>query len=94
MGSELRCLASNERGLQNSQDDTVSPPHIVLLYTQEWLSAVSRVQKEEKERISKFVFSRDAKLALVRDEEGGGGGVGQGYSSSKPASQGLQVNII
>lgn len=42
----------------------------MLLYTQEWLSAVSRVQKEEKERISKFVFSRDAKLALVRDEEG------------------------
>ena len=73
MGSELRCLASNERGLQNSQDDTVSPPHIVLLYTQEWLSAVSRVQKEEKERISKFVFSRDAKLALVRDEEERGG---------------------
>lgn len=31
---------------------------------------MSRVQKEEKERISKFVFSRDAKLALVRDEEG------------------------
>ena len=71
MGSELRCLASHERGLQKSQDGTASPPHIVLLYTQEWLSAVSRVQEEEKERISKFVFSRDAKLALVR---GGGGG--------------------
>ena len=33
---------------------------------QEWLCGLSLVQPEEADRISKFVFRRDAKLALVR----------------------------
>lgn len=32
---------------------------------QEWLSGLALLQHEEAERISKFVYRKDAKLALV-----------------------------
>lgn len=39
----------------------------------EWLLAVRSIQPEEKTRIGKFVFARDAKAALVLEAFGEGG---------------------
>uniref|UniRef100_A0A8C9FEM5 L-aminoadipate-semialdehyde dehydrogenase-phosphopantetheinyl transferase n=1 Tax=Pavo cristatus TaxID=9049 RepID=A0A8C9FEM5_PAVCR len=39
---------------------------------EEWLLAARLVQPEEKERIGRFVYARDAKAALVHTREGGG----------------------
>lgn len=36
-----------------------------MLYLKEWLLGISCVQPEEKERIMKFVFKKDAKSALA-----------------------------
>ena len=35
------------------------------LFVKEWLLGISCVQSEEKDRIMKFVFKKDAKSALV-----------------------------
>lgn len=40
----------------------------------EWLLAARLVQPEEKDRIGRFVFARDAKAALVHSAGGRGGG--------------------
>lgn len=31
----------------------------------DWCAAMAAIQREERERITKFVFQRDAKMALV-----------------------------
>ena len=36
-----------------------------LPHSHEWCAAMAAVQAEERERINKFFFQRDAKLALV-----------------------------
>lgn len=36
-----------------------------LPHRHEWCTAMAAVQAEERERINKFFFQRDAKLALV-----------------------------
>lgn len=38
-----------------------------LPHRHEWCAAMAAVQAEERERINKFFFQRDAKLALVSD---------------------------
>jgi hypothetical protein len=41
------------------------PLSLSLIPSQEWLTALAHIQPEELERISNFVFQKDAKLALV-----------------------------
>lgn len=42
-----------------------STPVCSVMSFQEWLSGLALVQSEEADRISKFVFRKDAKLAMV-----------------------------
>lgn len=66
MGICCRKMAANARG-ENfaARPESALNQAFGVLLVQEWLLAAASIQPEERERIGRFVFSSDARMAMV-----------------------------